>query len=299
VEATAFGRRYWAAALGLALGLGGVACQSREAEVPAPAAKGGVVLARIGDEVVTAEDLGTIPDDPARTARFLEDLLLRRLASREARRRGLDKNAKLIERTEKLYRDADLKAEGLLRNALYNDIRQELTVSEEDLRAHYESLKARYRERQWTLRIQKFEGESEANAAAAKLGSSGRLDPAQSETIGPTSGEGIPRGLLPMLHEFRQPGDRRVLDLGGTWSIVELVEFQPQAQLPFEQVRDKVELSLRAIRAKDVFRELLRKLRVEQVTVDTAAIEKVSAEAKRAREAPPAVEAEAPEPEAP
>ena len=114
---------------------------------------GSVVLARVGDEVVTADDLGILPPNGDAKAR-LEVLVRRKLAIAggappRARERSEGPRAK-SRRSAAIPRGME---EGLLRNALFNSIRLGLVVSEEDLRAHYEKTKERYTERQWALRI--------------------------------------------------------------------------------------------------------------------------------------------------
>jgi hypothetical protein len=286
-------------ALGMALGLASFACGAGE---PATSGPGGgeaeVVLARIGDEVVTLAELGAASPDPVRTTRRLEEVLQRRIASWEARRRGLDRQPKVTERIEQVRRDAELKVDGLLRDALYNDIRLGLTFGEEELRAHYETIKARFQEPQWTFRIQHFAHELEAREAAKRLGAKDPLDAARSRVLGPVPAALLPRKLMTRTREFREPGDRRLLDLDGTWSLVELVEYQPVVQLPFEKVRDRVQLELGAARARVLLTEELEKLRKEHLQLDTAAIERVSAEAAARRQGSPRPDEAASPPEA-
>jgi hypothetical protein len=275
------GSRTVQGALSLLLGLSSLACgptstevdtsASTEVDASARPAAGGVVLARIGDDVITTEDLGPLPPR-AIPANRLDVLIRRRLAIIEARRRGLENEPKVKAAIEELHRNALNQEEGLLRNALFNSIRLGLTVTEEELLAHYEATKERYLERQWALRMQGFENEDAALAANAALGTSGRLDPAQSDAPGPLPSDKLPRGVLPILHELVQPGDRRVLPLD-RWTIVELEAYLPAAQLSFEAVRPKVELSLRAIRAEEQLRAELERVRKEMnVTVDEAAL---------------------------
>ena len=202
----------------------------------------------------------------------LEVLVRRKLALVEARRRGLENDPKVRGEIEEIRQNALRQEEGVLRNALFNSIRLGLQVSEEDLRAQYEKTKDRYLERQWSLRTQSFASEDEARAADKELGANGRLDPKQSEAPGPLPAEKLTRAVLVILHELKQPGDRKIVALD-RWTIVELVEYLPAAQIPFDAVRDKVELNLRAIRAEEILGEELDKARSEiGVTIDEAAL---------------------------
>ncbi len=286
------GRSGWRVLLLLAV-LASLACgPSAPVGGESKPADGDVVLARIGKEVVTTRDYGVVPPKADPTQR-LEVLVRRKLALAEARRRGLDNDPKVRGEIEEIRQNTLRQEEAVLRNALFNSIRLGLQVSEEDLRAQYEKTKDRYLERQWSLRTQSFASEDEARAAEAKLGANGRLDPKQSEAPGPLPAEKLKGPVLVILHELKQPGDRKVVALD-RWTIVELVEYLPAAQIPFEAVRDKVELNLRAIRAEEMLGEQLDKVRSEiGVTIDEAAL---AAYVEAQRQTPPAAAAPAPAP---
>ncbi len=233
-----------------------------------PRSEASVVVARIGSEVVTTDELGYL--GPRADGKLLLDAVIRRkLAIAEARRRGLENEPKFRANLEEIRRNAERQEEVLLRNALFNSIRLGLKLSEEEVLAHYEKTKDRYVERQWALRTQDFPSE---DAALAALGANGRLDPAHSVAPGPVPAEQLPNEILLILHELEQPGDRRLLPLD-RWTIVELEAYLPTAQIPFETVREKVDLSLRAIRAEDLMRAEIDRLRIERkVEVDDAAL---------------------------
>ncbi len=236
-----------------------------------------VVLARVGDQVVTVEDLGFVPVTVNFTNK-LEQLVMRKVAAEEARRRGLAEDPKIRDKIAQFRYHASMWEEGLLRNALYNSIRLGMTFSEAEERAYFEANRNGYTGPQWKLRIQKLASEAEARAAAEKLGATGRLDPAQAESLGPLSAQELPLPLLPVLPLLQQPGDRQVLDLAGAWSLVELEEYLPTAPLSFEAARERVDQSLRAVRAEEVLNEELARLRAEQVTIEEAALAKLEQE---------------------
>jgi hypothetical protein len=236
-----------------------------------------VVLARVGDEVVRVEDLGFVPFR-ANVANKLETLVTRKLAAEEARRRGLEMEPRTREKLAQFRHTALMWEEGLLRNALYNSIRLGLTISEEELRTQFEQTQSRYTEPQWKLRLQKFAGEAEARAAADKLGATGRLDPAQGELMGPAPAAQLPTPLMGALPLLKQPGDRQVVDLSGSWALVELEEFAANAPMSFEAARTRVDADLRAMRAEAILSAELGKLRAEQVTIDQQALAKLEQE---------------------
>jgi len=273
VKPTGHGWAWLGALLGL---LAILACEKPSQEaVEATGPPKSVVLARVGDEVVTVEDLGFMPVR-VNPAIKLEMLVMRKLAAVEARRRGLAEEPKTRAKLAEFRNNALTWEEGLLRNALYNSIRLGLTFSEAELRAHFEKTRNRYTGPQWELLVRKFASEAEARAAAADLGATGRLDRAQSEALGPVPADQLPPDLLPVLPLFKQPGDRQVLDLAGGWSVVELGAHLPAAPLAFEAAREKVDQDLRAVRAEEILKAELARLRVEQVTIDEAALANVA-----------------------
>jgi hypothetical protein len=272
VRATGFGWAWLGALLGL---LAVLACEREAPDSGEPdRTPGSVVLARVGDEVVTEEDLGWIPAK-AKPASRLETLVMRKLAANEARRRGLDEEPSIRAKIADFRRNELTWEEGLLRNALFNSIRLGLTLSEDELRAHYVQTQRRYTEPQWKLRIRRFASEAEARAAVEALGATGRLDPADSEMLGPVPAAQLAPDLLPVLHLFKQPGDRQLLDLADGWTLIELDTYFAAAPLPFEAVREKVDQDLRAVRAEAVLDAELDKLRAEQVVIDAAALASV------------------------
>lgn len=253
--------------------------------------KTGTVLARIGEnEVVTTDDLGPLGPQ-ANPSQRLEALIRRRLVVQEAIRRGLENEPKVRAGFAEIERHATTQREGLLRNALFNSIRLAIPISEEDVVAQYEKLKDRFRERQWALRMQSFPSEDAARAAAEALGKDGRLDPMYDLAPTPLPAEKLPRGVLTSLHELVKPGDRKVIPLEA-WTIVELVEYLPDAQLPLEAVRQKVELSLQATRAEEQMRAEIDRVRTQtDVRIDEAALAAWVAEQEKARGGEPATDA--------
>jgi len=91
--------------------------------------------------------------------------------------------------------------------------------------------------------------------------------------MGPAPIDKLPLTVLPEALQLRQPGDRTIVRRGDSASIVELVEILPAEPRPFEEVRDKVEESLRTIRAQEAFNKEIERLRTEaKVEIDEAAL---------------------------
>jgi hypothetical protein len=232
-------------------------------------------------------------------------LVSRKLAAVEARRRGLADDPKTRAKIAEFRRNLATWEEGLLRNVLYNSIRQGMTLSEEVVRAHYEKTKKRYIEGRSELRLRTFASEAEARSAAKALGATGRLDPATSESLGPAPIEQLPADLQPVVRQLAQPGDRRIVDRAGVWTLVELEAYDANALPAFETVRVRVEQDLRAVLAEDAMNTELAKLRTEQVKIDEAALANFEQErqelmaklrADRTAAAAPSVEEPAEEP---
>jgi hypothetical protein len=60
---------------------------------------------------------------------------------------------------------------------------------------------------------------------------------------------------------LRRPGERVVIEAEGDWLVVELVELDSDAKLPFEAVRDRLLQRLQRQRAEQMFEAQLQELR--------------------------------------
>jgi len=226
-----------------------------------------VAVARVDGNAIRLDEARALlrdeeASDPARRRAAVEGVITRRLAAAEARRRGLDAEPTLHAELAAVDRDARARREALLRDALYARIREELVLSEAELRAHYARIRSRFLERQVRLRRRSFPDRAAAEAADAALGPEGRLDPRASETLGPAPVRALPPEVLPEALGLEAVGDRVVVDAAeGTAVLVELVEVLPAEAPPPEAVRERVEASLRTLRAQEAMRELLAERR--------------------------------------
>jgi hypothetical protein len=271
-------------------------CGPRAQETEGAASEDAVVVARVADQVVLTTELGEA-GPPEEMSRRLDGLVDRKVAAIEARRRGLDRDPYNRATIESFYRGARAREEMLLRNALYNSIRLGLEVDEEALQAHYERTKQRYRGPIWTLRTRRFASEAEAHETAARLGSSGRLEAATSETVGPLPPELMPAPIRAAMPAIETSQGRLVYQLDGAWSVIEVVDVAPNGLLPLEAVRDKVEASWRAVRAEELLREEIARARAQLgVEIDEAVLADLQPPAETEAPAPsePAAEPAAP-----
>jgi len=265
----------------------GVAAAPVLAEGSTPLAETALVVARLdGEPILLREARALLREgaaaDPVRRRAAVEGVITRRLAAAEARRRGLAAEPTLHAELDAVEREARARREALLRDALYARIREALVLSEAELRAHYAKIRSRFLERQVRLRRRGFPDRAAAEAAHAASRPEGRLDPGASEALGPAAVRALPAEMLPEVLELEAPGDRVVVDAAeGTAALVELVEVLPAEAPAFEAVRERVEASLRTLRAQEAMRELLAERRAAaSVEIDEAAL--ADAEAWRA-----------------
>lgn len=278
-SASVFAAAAAAAALTLACGRSGEEAKSSGSQPAAPAT--GKVVARLDGEPITADALrgafgGGLRGGDPRAA--LESAVVRRLVSQEARRRGLDASEEVRAQIEALRREAAAREEALLTGALQAALGKEQSIGEEELRARYERTKERYTEPRLRLRRVKFPSAEAARAEDERLGPDGRLDPAASEEIGPASREELMRMQLFGLMRLQQPGQRVVVERGGDFALLELVEVMPPAPPPFEEVRERIESELRAQKGAEAFAKLSQDLRAKaHLEVDEAALKEAAA----------------------
>ncbi len=235
-------------------------------------------VAEVNGAPVLADELEAIAAEaPADAARRLDRVIARKLAAGEARRRGLDREGAVRVALDRVRREQALREEEILRDALYGVLYDTAVVSEDELRGQYEKTRARYTERRLRLRRQRFASEAAARAMQQRLGAAGRLDATAAETIGPAPIEGLPRDVVPEALRLQRPGDRVLVLRDGAYSLVELVEILPAEPRSFDDVRAKVEKSLRTLRAQENFRAEVARLRAEaRVVVDEDALRRLS-----------------------
>lgn len=248
---------------------------SEDQEAPPSARQ---VVARIDGQAVTVGEVrgllrhpGTA--DPARRREALEGAIARRLAAAEARARGLVAAPTEAASRGGLSESPSHGEEAVLRDALYRKIRDGLELSETELRAHYEKTRGRFVERQVRFRRRSFPDRAAAEAAAEALGADGHLDPAESETLLPAAPRDLPTEVMPEALELREVGERTIRGRGEDAAILELVEILPAEPLPFATVRERVEASLRTLRAQEVLVSRLQELRAAaDVQIDEATL---------------------------
>ena len=259
--------------LALALACGRDADTSgKSSEAPAG---GSPVAARLNGEPITIDDLQDSFAGPMRgdARHALDTAVARRLVAQEARRRGLDATSAVQAQIAALHRDAAAREDALLRDALQAALDAQQTVSEEELRQHYEQMPARFAEPQLRLRLVAFPSAEAAQAEDERLGADGRLDPATSEEIGPATVEELMQRRMFGTMRLREPGQRIVVPREGDFALLELEERLPPTPLPFEKVREQIENQVRSQHAGEAFAKLVEELRAKaRVEIDEAVL---------------------------
>ncbi len=248
-------------ATGILLGM--LACSPAEPPPPDSSADTSPVVARIGQRELRAAELGAPAPDAAGRRRQLEEAITRVLAADEARQLDLaGADPKLAAAIAEVRREAMVREEALLRDALFAQVADAAAPTEEEVRAAYEATKANYRETQLTLRFTPASSRAEAEALFA--GPAGAAAPGV-ETIGPAAIRRLPAKVLPEALTLATPGERAVAGSPEEgFGVIELVEILPAAPVPYEDAHERVARSLRMRAGQQAFRKRIEALRSEQ-----------------------------------
>ncbi len=231
------------------------------------------IVARIDGHAISMEEvLGILPrslsaQSEGARRRAVDAVVIRHLAAREAHGRGLDADPAVRAELERARREAAVREEAILRDALARSLSAEIELTEEDLREHHRATRQRYGELRVRLRRSAL-ATGDDTTAFAPAEPTNPVDGASGETIGPVPVTRLPASLLPEAAGLVREGDRVVIDRDGASFLVELIEVRHEP-LPFEEVRDRVEQSLRALRGQQAFRARIDALREDaRVEID-------------------------------
>ena len=275
-------RRFVACAVLLAAGLGG--CRDERASTSAgEGAPRGEVVATLDGEPILAAELRAggagRAQRPVDAGAGLDAVIARKFVANEARRRGLDGDAAVRAEIDAIRGAARRREEQVLREAMYQSLYDDVAINEAALRAHWEETRSRYLERHYRFRRRILPSPEAARELDASLGATGRLDAIAADEIGPAAAHDLPREILPDALRLRAPGARTVIAVGDAGHLVEMVEILPAVPRPLEEVKDRVEESLRNQRAQQAFEALVAELEPEaEITVDTEAVAAATAD---------------------
>ncbi len=243
--------------------LGMLACSASEPPPRDSAADNSPVVARIGQRELRAAELGSPAPDATGRHRQLEEAITRIVVADEARRLDLvASDPKLAEAIARVHREAVLREESLLRDALFAQVADAAAPTEEEVRAAYEATKANYRETQLTLRFTPASSRAEAEALLAQPAGAAA---SSVDTIGPAAIRRLPAKVLPEALTLATPGERAVAGSAEEgFGVIELVEILPAAPVSYEDAHERVARSLRMRAGQQAFRKRIEALRSEQ-----------------------------------
>lgn len=222
------------------------------------------VVARVEGTPITVAELppATADGQGANLRARLEPVLVRKLAAAEARRRGLANAPELRRELAAIRREATTLEEAALRDALFEEIRAGLKLEAAALREHYERTHGRYLRRELRLRVWRFASREAAERAAEALAAGEALAAPKPESYGPAPARALPYELARAALEIGSVGQRALAETSSGTALVELAADE-RAVAPFEAVRERVEASLRTLRAQEAWQELLKALRAD------------------------------------
>ena len=206
-----------------------LACEP-QGVAPGTAEKTANVAAIVDGEAIEWEAVDTIAARRGISReQALDAAIQEKLAVGEARRRGCGG------RVEAVRRSAREREERLLRNALFAAVRDQLTLSEDELRAHYEKTKVGYFSRQLRLRVAVRDSREAAEGLDAELGAAGRLDPSSRTRSGRRRSRNFPGPSCRRRCSSGEPGQRMVVETDAGWWLVELTEVLPAVPQPLKR----------------------------------------------------------------
>lgn len=236
------------------------------------------VLVTIGDTTITMSDfeerVANLPEMYREIARkrkalYVEEIINDTLLYQEAVRRGLDRDKDV----QKVIEEATRKI--LIAKLLETEVDSVLEVTDEDIEAYYEENRHRYMTpevmRASHILLNSLE---DANRVVADLARGAVFeDIARARSLDPTAQQGGDIGYFPkgqLMPEFERACSRlEVGEVSGVtrtslgYHVIKLTDRKPPMERPVETVREEIEFRLRDARRRDLFNELLERLKSE------------------------------------
>ena len=264
------------AALFVALAAFGCKGANTQAGKKQEAAKGGKVVAEIGKEKITLEEVDqTIKDVPqqyqamalTRKDMLLDSMINQKLLYEEALKQNLGKDAGVKKQIE------DATKEIVIKEYLKKEIEQKVTVSDADAKTFYDGNKDKFKEPE-KIKISHIlvDTEPEAKDILAKLkGGADFATLAKEKSKCPSKDKGGDLGLIgkgQTVPEFEkaafalQPGQLSdVVKSQFGYHIIKVTEKQPERELSFDEVKDKLKQMLLSQKQKERFDSLVKELK--------------------------------------
>lgn len=264
------------AALFVALAAFGCKGANTQAGKKQEAAKDGKVVAEIGKEKITLEEVDQmIKDVPqqyqamalTRKDMLLDSMINQKLLYEEALKRNLGKDAGVKKQIE------DATKEIVIKEYLKKEIEQKVTVSDADAKTFYDGNKDKFKEPE-KIKISHIlvDTEPEAKDILAKLkGGADFATLAKEKSKCPSKDKGGDLGLIgkgQTVPEFEkaafalQPGQLSdVVKSQFGYHIIKVTEKQPERELSFDEVKDKLKQMLLSQKQKERFDSLVKELK--------------------------------------
>lgn len=246
------------------------------------AVKGGKVVAEVGKEKITLEEIdGMIKELPqqyqatvaSRKEMFLENVINQKLLYAEALNQNLDKDANVKKQIEEATKQIII--EGLLRR----EIEQKVQVPDEDVRSYYDANKEQIKEpEKFRARHILVDTEKEAKDILTRLKAGEDFATlAKEKSKDPGKEKGGDLGFFSkgqLIPEFEQA--TLALEVGQIsgvvktqfgYHIIKLEEKQPAKERTFEEVKDSIRQMLLSAKQKECFEALLKDLRAKNKVV--------------------------------
>ncbi|MDP3786433.1 MAG: peptidyl-prolyl cis-trans isomerase [Candidatus Omnitrophota bacterium] len=259
-----------------AFGCKGANIGKPQAEKKEAAVKGGKIVAEVGKEKITLEEMdkmiGDIPKQYqamalTNKAMFLDSIINQKLLYGEALKQNVEKNAEVKKQIEEATKEI------VIREYLKKEIEQKVAVSDADAKAYYDGNKDKFKEPE---KIKVFhilvDNEAEAKDILAKLKAGADFAALAKEKSKDASKENggelgfIAKGQT--VPEFEQaafalqPGQLSdVVKTQFGYHIIKVNEKQPEKELSFDEVKDQLKQMLLSQKQKDRFDSLLKELK--------------------------------------
>jgi peptidyl-prolyl cis-trans isomerase C len=246
------------------------------AKPAAPAKKDGKVVAEIGSEKITLEEINEmikqIPEQyqsmaEANKGMFVDSVVNQKLLYSEASKLNLDKEAAVQKQIE------EARKEIIIKEFLRKEVEDKVAVSDEDAKKYYDANKDKFKDGE---KVKVFhilvETEAEANDILAKLnGGADFAALAKEKSKCPSKEKGGELGLISRgqtVPEFEnaafalQPGQlSAVVKSQFGYHIIKITEKQPEKVLSFDEVKDQLKQMLLADKQKERFELILKDLK--------------------------------------
>lgn len=269
-------------AIGIFLVFATLGCQAEKRPeagkkgAPTEPIKSGKVVAHIGSEKITLEELDQkikeLPEQyqPVASSRkdmFLDSIITQKVLYDEALKQGFDKDPKVKKQIEEMNKDV------VIREYLRKEIEEKVAVSDEDAKAYYDANKDKFSEPE-KFRVSHIlvDTEMEARDILDKLkGGADFAALAKEKSKCPSKDKGGDLGFLSKgqtVLEFEQATlglqVGQLSDVVKTqfgYHIIRLEEKQPAKERAFEEVKEQLKQTLLSTKQKERFDSLLKELK--------------------------------------